>query len=279
MRNSAIWILAASLLAVGTAGCAVSEDVGSSAQAITAGTSDFEHANVGSLVVRTSSGWVNYCSGTLIAPTVFLTAAHCIADSRVSGLPMGVTFQQNIQPGRGLPDEIVVRGTGIAHPDFVPRGDGASDRRDVGVLVLDTPVVDRTPARLPTERQLDALVAADLLRVDTDFTVVGYGLIEALGLGYGGFEPSNERRQATMSFNALSGPTGALIKLQSRIVDGEGGPCFGDSGGPALLGIDGEEVLAGIIVIGDGSCQDLNFSYRTDIAQTRSFLAGFVTLP
>ena len=50
------------------------------AQAITNGTADGNaHPNVGGLVAAKaySDGTWIYCSGTLIAPTVFLTAAHC----------------------------------------------------------------------------------------------------------------------------------------------------------------------------------------------------------
>ncbi|MET0810517.1 MAG: trypsin-like serine protease, partial [Thermoleophilaceae bacterium] len=52
----------------------------SSASAITYGTADGQaHPNVGGLVAPTaySDGTWIYCSGTLISPTVFLTAAHC----------------------------------------------------------------------------------------------------------------------------------------------------------------------------------------------------------
>src|SRR5918994_3605299 len=35
------------------------------------------HPNVGALVGTFQSGTFPYCSGTLISPTVFLTAAHC----------------------------------------------------------------------------------------------------------------------------------------------------------------------------------------------------------
>src|SRR3954471_19690543 len=50
------------------------------AGAITNGTADGNrHPNVGGLVAATqySDGTWIYCSGTLISPTVFLTAAHC----------------------------------------------------------------------------------------------------------------------------------------------------------------------------------------------------------
>src|SRR6201989_1210249 len=68
-----------------------------SADAVTYGSPDGNgHPNVGGLVypqVFSDGTWL-YCSGTLISPTVFLTAAHCdIGDS------VGVTFDPAYQAG------------------------------------------------------------------------------------------------------------------------------------------------------------------------------------
>ena len=75
MRRSLLAVLAAVCLAaaggIGAAGPAL---------AITNGTADGNgHPNVGALVADSaySDGTWTYCSGTLISPTVFLTAAHC----------------------------------------------------------------------------------------------------------------------------------------------------------------------------------------------------------
>jgi hypothetical protein len=48
--------------------------------AITYGTPDGNaHPNVGLLVARIGTGFFAICSGTLVSPTVFLTAGHCTA--------------------------------------------------------------------------------------------------------------------------------------------------------------------------------------------------------
>ena len=75
-------VLAASLVAVGPA------------QAITNGQPDGNrHPNVGLMVVSFGSGPEPFCTGTLIAPTRFLTAAHCIAIlQQLDGETIGVTF-------------------------------------------------------------------------------------------------------------------------------------------------------------------------------------------
>ncbi|HMC03621.1 MAG TPA: trypsin-like serine protease, partial [Cellulomonadaceae bacterium] len=97
------------------------------------------HLNVGGLVSPTqySDGTWLYCSGTLIAPTVFLTAAHCAEDNG----PAMVTF-----------DTAYVAGdttySGTFHVDPLYPGP-MSNPHDVAVVVLDKPVEGITPARLP----------------------------------------------------------------------------------------------------------------------------------
>src|SRR5918998_482141 len=68
------------------------------AAAITNGEPDGQrHPNVGGLVSpeQFSDGTWLYCSGTLIAPTVFLTAAHCGED----GERVQVTFDTAYEEG------------------------------------------------------------------------------------------------------------------------------------------------------------------------------------
>src|SRR3954463_5593912 len=109
-----------------------------SADAITYGAPDGNgHPNVGGLVypqVFSDGTWL-YCSGTLISPTVFLTAAHCDeGTARVT-----VTFDPAYQAG----DKTY---TGTWHAD--PRYDQAqSDPHDLAVVVFDKPIQGSIPAR------------------------------------------------------------------------------------------------------------------------------------
>ncbi len=62
---------------------------------------------------------------------------------------------------------------------------------------------------------------------------------------------------------------------------GDGGTCYGDSGGPHFIWIDGVEtnIVASITVTGDAQCKALDTTYRMDTEAARDFLGGFLTLP
>jgi hypothetical protein len=60
---------------------------------------------------------------------------------------------------------------------------------------------------------------------------------------------------------------------------GQGGACYGDSGGPNFVVIDGALVLAATTITGDTPCYATNVVYRTDTTVARTFLAPYVALP
>src|SRR3954468_10878479 len=96
------------------------------------------HPNVGGLVASQaySDGTWIYCSGTLIAPKVFLTAAHCGEASP----QVRVTFSSAYKDG-----DPVYTGTFHADPAY---GKSTSDPHDIAVVTLDkAPKI--TPDRLP----------------------------------------------------------------------------------------------------------------------------------
>src|SRR5215210_9503278 len=122
--------------------------MGAPATAITNGTFDGNgHPAVGGLVSPTqySDGTWIYCSGTLISPTVFLTAAHCGTE----GERVAVTFDSDYEAG----DKVYY---GTFHADPLYPGT-QSDAHDIAVVVFDKPVRDITPALLPGADSLSAL--------------------------------------------------------------------------------------------------------------------------
>jgi hypothetical protein len=60
-----------------------------------------------------------------------------------------------------------------------------------------------------------------------------------------------------------------------NVSTGDGGTCYGDSGGPHYLG----NVVVAVTVTGDAYCKATDKDYRVDTSQARAFLAGYLTLP
>lgn len=230
------------------------------ASAITNGTPDNNaHPNVGGLVADEaySDGTWIYCSGTLIAPKVFLTAAHCADD----GARVRVTFDTAYVDG-----DKVYTGTFEADPAY---NQAQSDTHDIAVVILDKAVKGITPAHLPTAGSLSNLSGSQ------KFVSVGYGAYEVTN-GPGGHEYlyNDVRMKATGTLNSIN-PTWLRISMNPARDDG--GTCYGDSGGPNFLGTS--NVIAAITITGDAVCRSTNVTYRLDTESARAFLSQYVTLP
>jgi hypothetical protein len=237
----------------------------SPAAAITNGVPDGTgHPEVGALLAQQvfSDGTWEECTGTLISPTVFLTAEHC--DEGVSRV--AVTFASNYV----YPTSQTYWGTWHGDPGY---NHTMSNPQDLAVVVLDKPIRTITPARLP---KLNAL---STLSGNAGFTSVGYGA-QSVTNGPGGkvLHYQDTRYVASGSFNAL---TQAWLKLSMNPAKGDGGTCYGDSGGPNFLGAGSTEtnIIAGTTITGDAWCRATNVDYRLDTPTARSFLKRFVTLP
>jgi secreted trypsin-like serine protease len=237
------------------------------AAAITWGEPDTEHTNVGAMVVD----WPGYgpwqwCTGTLIHPRVFLTAGHCTADLDAYGIEtVWVNFDEYAVNEKTLLDVEQV----ITHPDYY--WGPTSDPHDVGVLILKKPVKKLKPANLPEEGFLDQLLAEGKLRQGSDevkFTLVGYG--GSLDWPPPDIYYEDYRQAAESEYQAL---LKAWLRMSQNQATGDGGTCFGDSGGPAFwTEPDGTEILVGITSWGDANCVATGFNYRVDIPETLDFI-------
>jgi V8-like Glu-specific endopeptidase len=230
------------------------------AHAITYGQPDGnKHPNVGGLVAPTaySDGTWLYCSGTLISPTVFLTAAHCDeGTSRVT-----ITFDTAYQDG-----DQTYSGTWYADPLY---GHDQSDPHDIAVVVFDKPIKNITPAKLPSAGSLSNLSGSQ------QFTSVGYGAYEVTN-GPGGHQYlyDDVRMVATGTLNSINP---SWLRISMNPATGNGGTCYGDSGGPNFLGTT--DIVAATTITGDAICRSTNVAYRLDTQSARAFLSQFVILP
>jgi V8-like Glu-specific endopeptidase len=229
------------------------------AKAITFGTPDGNgHPNTGGLVADQaySDGTWIYCSGTLVSPTLVVTAAHCYESDRVR-----VTFDSAYVDG-----DATYRGTFHADPLY---NQTQSDPHDLAVVVLDKAVKGIAPARLPAANSLSSLAG------DQQFTSVGYGAYEVTNEPGGHQYLYNDVRG--VATGTLNTSTKAWLKISMNPAHGDGGTCYGDSGGPNFLGTT--DILAATTITGDAVCRSTNVTYRLDTPGARSFLGQYVALP
>jgi hypothetical protein len=241
--------------------------------AITWGQPDTAHTNVGAMVVD----WPGYgpypvCSGTLIHPRLFLTAGHCTTDWDEYGVD---TFWVNVDQNAVNAESLLEVEQVITHPDY-DWGAGANNPRDVGILILAEAVEGIAPATLPEVGYLDRLRKEGWLGLGQDkpkFTVVGYG--GSLDWPPPDIYYEDIRQVAQSEFRAL---LHSFIHMSQHKVTGDGGTCFGDSGGPAFwTQDDGSEILVGITSWGDPYCISTGFNYRVDIPETLTFIDDVLT--
>lgn len=241
------------------------------ARAITFGQPDGDgHPNVGAMIVLEPDGMKYlYCSGTLIAPDVFLTAAHCTAAAAAYGAApedVFVTFDSVYDQNATL-----FPGTYDLNPNY---GHDMHDLHDVAVIVLDEPISDIEPATLPPAGLLADMKSAHELK-GQQFVTVGYGrLRNEKTRGPHAIGEAGERHYAEQTFQALKP---YWLQLSMNPSTGNGGTCYGDSGGPHFLG--DSDMVVSLTVTGDTWCRATDVTYRLDTDSARSYLSQWVTLP
>jgi len=232
------------------------------------------YANVGAFIVQAPSGEIfPLCSGTLIAPNVFLTASHCTAYYTNVLEPQGytayVSFDSSIAYGNqtSRKTKLLAVSDVVTNPNYSQR---QSDSGDIGVLILESDVRGITPATLPDCGLLDRLSAENALQ-GAVFTAAGYGVQNrVVGGGTPYFQDANPvpRMYAFSSFNSLNV---GYLRLSQNPATGSGGTCYGDSGGPIFLTVEGQQVLVATTVTGDTACRSTNVVYRLDTASAQAF--------
>lgn len=234
--------------------------------------------NTGAFIVKhpTTGEIFPICSGTMITSNVFLTASHCTIffeqDLAPEGFVAYVSLDASVPFGALSSNKTNL--LPVAHVVTNPNyNQSQSDSGDIAVLILDRNVRGVTPATLVSCGLLDQLAAQNGLQKAV-FTNAGYGLQNrVVGGGVPFFQDLNPvpRMFSFSSFNSLNG---GYLRLSQNPSTGNGGTCFGDSGGPNFLTVNGQQLIVAITITGDSVCRSTNVDYRLDTPSAQGFLAA-----
>lgn len=276
------------LLILAAACAAVLASLVPSATAVTGNyQKDFVHDYVGLLVFYTAPDangdiFSHRCSGTLISPTVVVTAGHCTEGVDNGRIYWAQSAAPNYSPTAfgGLGGDPT---TGYPYFDYgtpdtstFSRADnygfhnfaGFPNTRDVGVVVLDAPYTPPSGlfGQLPAVGSIDTY--AQQKKQNARFTISGYGLSDQDPVPVA----FRERAMATSYLVNNQAPvTDYNLKTTANASKGKGGTCNGDSGGPILF--KGTNIIAAVTSFGqNGQCKGLDFSYRLDRAPVLAWI-------
>jgi len=273
------------LVALATAVAALAVPVAPAAAITKSYQPDPDHTFVG-LIGFYDSGWnwQHRCTGELIAPTVVLTAGHCV-DNGSGGVNAHarIWFEQNAgakfdgieDPVTGYPNECKDT-TMCAESDHVYNYGfdnfvGLPDTHDVGIAILDKPMINLGFGHLAKAGALDSLPTAKGTQ-DKDFRVSGYGISYAQMKG---IYPDKSKYIVTVSYRVrlqaieqlvnTVAPYNAGYNIQlNGNGDGRGGTCSGDSGGPVFHPQDTNQIVAVTSFGKSVDCRGDGYYYRLD---------------
>jgi trypsin len=237
---------------------------------------------VGSLMGWNSEdGWSSFCTGSLIAPKIVLTAAHCVlyADNQES-------WKINIgQSSQDASDGQLINVIGaIYHTKYeekqsydlldpvtleviesvigyVAPGESELDS-DIALLLLEKAVVGIEPVKL----------ANQTTRLSTGWRVYGWGMTSFNDITTSNYLNTTSVADATLEFSEMI--TDPMNNMIAAYLEDDAGivhsTCYGDSGGPL---VDGKGILIGVTSFSFAeSCEEATPTVYTKVASYRSWI-------
>ncbi len=235
-----------------------------------------EHPYVGTLIFVQNGVGFYACSGTLISPTVMLTAGHCTEEA---GNPNDVTYVrfdedalEGLAQARSLDAWLKSRWIKakevIPHPNYDDYS-AFPQTFDVGLVILQKPVMLKTYGVLPSKGLLEDVLAAKG-NSGNWWTAVGYGVqgvINPFAMDdYARYNAIVSLLEVTSSNN---GP-GSSAKFSNNPGGGTGGTCFGDSGGPVFY--QDTPIIGAIVSFGITPCIGNDYQFRMDTSTALDFI-------
>jgi len=212
------------------------------------------------------------CTGTVVAPRVVLTAAHCVENLDRGGLTPAPDYA--LASGVTSPEEAKTENVfRVAEAHVFPGFDPGSLHGDAGILILDR----------PTSAPVLALAGAgDAALYEGGATVqlAGWGLTRANAKrGPSGLRTTSMVVQSpgfcktkTHGYYSPFSTTAQMCTLD--LPAKKSGGCFGDSGGPVIAQRpDGTTVELGVISTGGDFCS----TQRPNVMTRADFVSGWVT--
>jgi secreted trypsin-like serine protease len=222
------------------------------------------------------SPWVYLGSGSLIAEKVVLTAGHMTADTPDYIIDfVWVSFDPYaVWSPLTYPEEWNVAESWDTHQDYeigvYPQLKNWISH-DVGIIVLEEPVIMDEYGELPTEGLVDTL------KMKTTVDQIGYGVqmmvhVPGTGPPYWDYIEFGARYYAPAQLIKSNHEfSDEFMKLTANPAQGKGGTCFGDSGGPNLLG-DTNTIL-GVTSWGTNyNCAGVSYVARVDTADVLDWI-------